>query len=100
VQISGSTYQLDNTTINVTFNVTNSPVIQINSSQIVLTGYTGGPGVTVAVGDDLAVFGDQFTAPKATFVNPGPPQRGAGLVDQVLARRQTLLRVERECQIW
>lgn len=172
VQISGSTYQPDNTTINVTFIVTNSPVIQINNSQIVLTGYTGGPDVTVpvsfanvglgslsitaasagtstenflsvsvlngytilitanpsqldvatytgivtltsnaannsqvsipvefsvatagppgilqggivnvatfqtgtvAIGDVLAVFGDQFTAPNATFVNPGPP---------------------------
>lgn len=49
MQISGSTYQPDNTTINVTFNVTNSPVIQINNSQIVLTGYTGGPDVTVPV---------------------------------------------------
>jgi uncharacterized protein (TIGR03437 family) len=172
VQISGSTYQPDNTTIAVTFNVTNSPVIQINNSQIVLTGYTGGPDVTssvsfvnvglgslaitaasaatttenflsvsvrngntilitanpsqldvatytgsitltsnaannsqvsipvefsvapagppsiseggivnvatfqtgsVAPGDILSVFGDQFTAPNSTFVNPGPP---------------------------
>ncbi len=46
VQISGSAYQPDNTTIGVTFNVTSSPVIQINNSQIVLTGYTGRPDVT------------------------------------------------------
>ena len=49
VKISGSTYAADNTTVNVTFNVTSSPVIQINNSEIVMSGYTGGPDVTASV---------------------------------------------------
>lgn len=49
VQITGSTYQADNTTVNVTLNVTTSPIIQVNNTQIVLDGAASGFPVTRTV---------------------------------------------------
>jgi len=49
VSISGSTFSGDNQNINVTLNVTTSPILQLNNAPIHLTGFQGGPSTTSTV---------------------------------------------------
>jgi uncharacterized protein (TIGR03437 family) len=49
VAISGSTFLPDNQTVNVTLNVTASPIIQVNNQNLLMTGYAGGPKVTSTI---------------------------------------------------
>lgn len=50
IGIGGSTYGPDNITVNVTLNVTTNPIIQVNNTELHVTGYQGGPQITTAVG--------------------------------------------------
>jgi len=49
VSLSGSAFQPDNQTINVTLDVTTSPIIQTNNQNVLLDGYAGGPQVTSVI---------------------------------------------------
>ena len=49
IGIGGSTYGPDNINVNVTLNVTTSPIIQVNNTELHLTGFQGGPQTTTTV---------------------------------------------------
>ncbi len=49
LSLSGSAFQPDNQTINVTLDVTTSPIIQTNNQNVLLDGYAGGPQVTSVI---------------------------------------------------
>jgi uncharacterized protein (TIGR03437 family) len=104
VTVTGGAFPADNQVINVTLDVTTSPIIQVNNQNVLLQGYAGGPQVTSVIsfsnigmgtltiasasitpgGSSTAsptnnIFSLNVTSPSSITVIANPSQVGPGL---------------------